>query len=68
MTVDEFKALKDGDKVTFNGNESDYYGIYSGSVLTRKESWLDDDNSLAFSYNGTHGDTFHFFTIDDIQE
>lgn len=68
MTNEEFKALKEGDTVTFIGPNENMYGLATGSTLTRKESWLDDDHSLAFTYDGRFGNTFHFFKVEDIQE
>lgn len=67
MTNDELKALKEGDTVTFIGGNENMYNIDNGTILTRKESWLDDDHSLAFTYDGRFGNTFHFFKAEDIK-
>ncbi|MNC27515.1 hypothetical protein D3C75_756870 [compost metagenome] len=56
MLQSEFEALKEGDKVAFNG-DVDYFGIQKGTVLTRKSKWLDDDVTRAFTY----GDSWDFF-------
>lgn len=67
MTNDELKALKEGDTVTFIGGNKNMYNIDNGTILTRKESWLDDDHSLAFTYDGILGNAFHFFQAEDIK-
>lgn len=67
MTEEDFKALKEGDTVTYIGDDHNIYGVKNGAVLTRKESWLDDDNSIAFNYVNSLGSTFHFFSSEDIK-
>lgn len=68
MTPEEFKNLKDGDTVTYNGNVERrrvYEPLVGGETLTRKSNWMDDDYTRMFTYGN---DDFHFFSIDDIKE
>jgi len=51
MLQSEFEALKDSDKVLFNGDVA-YFDIQKGTVLTRKSMRLDDDSTRAFTYDG----------------
>lgn len=70
MTLEEFKKLKDGDIVTYNGDVKRrrvYEPLIGGETLTRKSNWMDDDHSVMFTY-GPNGHDFHFFSIEDIKE
>lgn len=62
MLQSEFEALKEGDKVAFNG-DVDYFGIEQGTILTRKSEWLDDDCTRAFTYKGN----WDFFGANEIE-
>ena len=62
MQQSEFEALKDGDKVLFNGDVA-YFDIPKGTILTRKSEWLDDDCTRAFTYKGE----WDFFGANEIE-
>lgn len=65
MLQSELEALKTGDKVIYN----DHHGwrtCTKGTVLTRKEGWLDDDHSVRFNFTDNDINDFHFFTAEEV--
>lgn len=68
MTSSELIALKKGDQVSYTGSFDSLYGIQKGHLLTRSESWMDDDVTVAFKYENQAGSALeHFFGVDDIE-
>ena len=69
MNAQEFKELKDGDKVALTAARR-LYGdtLPVGSVLTRSKDWLDDDLSVKFTYTKPDGvEDYHFFVCDEVE-
>lgn len=67
MKNSEFLALEKGATVIYNGSLDDLYGISKGHVLTRSESWMDDDLTICFSYTIEGEEVDHFFSVDEIE-
>lgn len=68
MTNAEFLALEKGAEVIYNGTLDSLYGIEKGVVLTRSESWMDDDHTISFSYVTSGGSQLeHFFSVREIE-
>lgn len=68
MNSDELMSLKKGDQVLYSGSADSLYGIRKGHLLTRGESWMDDDLTVVFTYKTQAGSIEeHFFGVDDIE-
>lgn len=69
MNTLELLTIKKGDQVTYNGsNRSLYEGISRGTILTRGESWMDDEHTVEFTYTTQNGSKHtHFFGVEDIE-
>ena len=68
MKSQEFKELKDGDKVVLTVTRRLYGDLPVGSVLTRSKDWLDDDFSVKFTYTKPNGvEDYHFFVCDEVE-
>lgn len=63
MLQSEFEALKDGDKVVYNGVRLEYVDALLGEVIIREESWLDCGSSVRFN----HSHSFDFFAADQVE-
>jgi hypothetical protein len=62
MLQSEFKELKIGDKVTFNGVGVSY-DVPVGEVMTRTASWLDCSATVRFD----HTYDWDFFAADQVE-
>lgn len=68
MNNAEFLALEKGATVIYNGSLDSLYGISKGHILTRSESWMDDDHTICFTYTTSGGSEIdHFFSVDEIE-
>lgn len=69
MNAQEFKKLKEGDKVVLTTTHlwaGDTLPV--GSVLTRSKDWLDDELSVKFNYTKLDGfEDYHFFVCDEVE-
>lgn len=67
MNIQDFLSLKDGEQVRYKGDT--LYGFPdTDTILTRSNSWLDDDNTVKFTFVHNNGSKdWHFFAADDIE-
>lgn len=68
MLQSEFEALKNGDKVVFNNwHGFTFHSLETGDILTRKETWMDDESTVGFEFTDKQGsDDWHFFSAEEI--
>lgn len=68
MNHAEMLELKKGDQVLYAGTLDSLYNIENGHLLTRGESWMDDDHTVEFTYmNQAGSEKAHFFAAEDIK-
>lgn len=68
MNHAEMLELKKGDQVLYSGELDSLYNIKNGHLLTRGESWMDDDHTVEFTYTTQAGsEQAHFFAAEDIK-
>jgi hypothetical protein len=66
MKQSEFIQLKTGDKVIYNDTNG-FQLAPRLTVLTRKEGWLDDEDTANFTFITPSGGTdHHFFSAEEL--
>lgn len=68
MTPEQMMNLKNGDQVKLISLRADCDSLPSiGTILTRKEEWMDCDESRCFEYKKDGVADYHFFYPDEIE-
>ena len=67
MTLDDFRNLKDGDKVHFIVDH-DLWNFKYGEIITRKVDWLDCDISSKFVNENGVTDYLSYIDVEAIKE
>lgn len=68
MNKEQMMGLKKGDQVLYAGTLDSLYNIENGHLLTRGDSWMDDDHTVEFTYTTQGGsEQAHFFDAEDIK-
>lgn len=67
MDSKDFLALKDGDQVRYIGHGRNGWPE-TGTILTRKEVWLDDDKTVKLTFVDDLGlNVWSFFAANEVE-
>lgn len=68
MLQAEFEALKKGEKVVFTQSSLNSYGMFPpvGTQMSRRVTFMDDNETNAFEWVIDGVLDYHFFTADEV--
>lgn len=68
MLQSELEALEKGEQVRYTGNWGSGSWPATGTIITRKPEWLDDEHSVKFTWKDEDGrEDWHFFAADELE-